>query len=261
VEAFLSAPAGRFVSGHNWLYYCVDERFFGQIYWGSPALDDIRGLTSVWSIEQRPKARPHVSLVDARGLLGVAGDAFAEVARSVGEGQAALAGKVERQALLRPAGMTGAVVTGFYGMLQPSYPVRVFDALDAALRWLGRPELAATVTQLAEQAVAEDAMVRALKQHLAGHLKQATLDSAARALGVSARTLQRRLRDGGTTFQDELVAARVRAAEQLLLDGHVKLTAIAAQVGCATLQHFSALFRRVTGVSPRAWRGLRQRGR
>jgi AraC-like DNA-binding protein len=258
IDAFLAAPAGRFVSGNNWIYYCVDGRFFGQIYWGSPQASDIERLVALWQVERRPTTPRHASLVDARRLQTVASDAFAVVARSVGDGQAALAGKVSRQALLRPSGMTGALVSGFYEQIRPRYPVQVFDDLDAALAWLGRPELAPVVSDLAERSHGEDAMVRALRQHLAGALRHATLPAAARALGVSERTLQRRLREAGTSFQDELQSARVRAAEELLLDPELKLTAIAADVGCASLQHFSGLFRRRTGVTPSQWRARRR---
>jgi transcriptional regulator GlxA family with amidase domain len=71
---------------------------------------------------------------------------------------------------------------------------------------------------------------------------------------VSQRTLQRRLCAAGTTFKDELLRARVRAAQTLMLTSEDNLTAIALEVGCASLQHYSALFRRLIGVSPSAWR-------
>jgi AraC-like DNA-binding protein len=258
IDAFMRAPEGTYVTGRNWLYYCADAGFYGQIYWGTPEPTDIEKLLAVWVVERRAGAASYVSLVDARQLQAATSDAFAMVASDVASGQKELGIKLQRQALVRPQGVIGAVVTGFYGTFEHAYPVEVFDDLDAALAWLGRPEMAPAVTQLAERAVAEDAMVRALRLHLAGALRQATLPSAARALAVSERTLQRRLREAGTTFQDELTAARVRAAEELLLDADRKLTAIAVEVGCATLQHFSALFRRATGVSPSAWRARRR---
>ena len=258
IEAFLRAPEGTFVSGRNWLYGCADARFFAQIYWGTPELDDIERLLAAWVVERRPRAPRHVSLVDARRLQATPSDAFAVFARDVSSGQGALGSKLERQALVRPQGVVGAVVTGFYGTFPHAYPVQVFDQLDAALGWLGRPELAPVLAQLGERAQGEDPMVRALRQHLGGTLRSATLPAAARALGVSERTLQRRLREAGTTWKDELQAARVRAAESLLLDGERKLTAIAAEVGCASLQSFSGLFRRLTGVSPSQWRARRK---
>ena len=78
------------------------------------------------------------------------------------------------------------------------------------------------------------------------------------ALGVSERSLQRQLRQEGTSFRREVDAARIRAARTLLADTDQKITVIALEVGCATLQHFSALFRRMTGETPSEWRA-RQR--
>jgi AraC-like DNA-binding protein len=77
---------------------------------------------------------------------------------------------------------------------------------------------------------------------------------AAHALRVSLRTLQRRLSEADTTFHEELAGARLAAAQRLMLDSDAALTTIALEVGCASLQHFSALFRRLAGQSPSAWR-------
>jgi len=46
----------------------------------------------------------------------------------------------------------------------------------------------------------------------------------------------------------------------LLADTDHKITSIAFEVGCASLQHFSTLFRKATGVAPSEWRarGLRR---
>ncbi|MBA2539575.1 MAG: helix-turn-helix transcriptional regulator [Deltaproteobacteria bacterium] len=95
--------------------------------------------------------------------------------------------------------------------------------------------------------------VNALRVKLAADLT-VTLDGAARALGVSSRTLQRRLHDGDTTFQRELEAERVRAAKRLMLETDAKLDAIARDVGCASGTHLAALFRRLENCSPREWR-------
>ena len=80
------------------------------------------------------------------------------------------------------------------------------------------------------------------------------IGKAARALGLSQRTLQRKLGEARTTFKDEVGAARVRAAIRMLVETDAPLTSIAFDVGCSSLQSFSALFRRRTGQSPSAYR-------
>ncbi len=39
----------------------------------------------------------------------------------------------------------------------------------------------------------------------------------------------------------------------------MKLTAVAVEVGCASLQHFSSLFRKLVGESPSTWRDLHRK--
>ena len=69
-------------------------------------------------------------------------------------------------------------------------------------------------------------------------------------MGTSARTLQRRLSETKTTFQKETGDIRVAAAKRLMLTSKAPLSDIALDVGCASQQHFSALFRKVTGEAP-----------
>jgi transcriptional regulator GlxA family with amidase domain len=85
-----------------------------------------------------------------------------------------------------------------------------------------------------------------------------TLRAAAKAFGVSPRNLQRRLSEAHTTFQHEQNAARLRVAKTLLLETNYEVKRIAIEVGCASLQNFSALFHKSTGESPSHWRA-RQR--
>jgi AraC family transcriptional regulator len=50
----------------------------------------------------------------------------------------------------------------------------------------------------------------------------------------------------------------VRAAQRLLAEGDASIARVASEVGCKSLSHFSALFRRLTGETPSDWRRRRQ---
>jgi AraC family transcriptional regulator len=52
-----------------------------------------------------------------------------------------------------------------------------------------------------------------------------------------------------------VVQARIARAQALLGDGNLTISEVAMQTGFATPSHFSATFRRVTGSTPRGWRG------
>ena len=88
---------------------------------------------------------------------------------------------------------------------------------------------------------------------LMNHVREASLDRAAQALGVSMRSLQRGLRDADTSFQAELKQAQLDAAQRMLRETDAAITRIAVDLGFSPA-HFSALFRSATGLSPSAWR-------
>ncbi|MEM9072303.1 MAG: helix-turn-helix transcriptional regulator [Myxococcota bacterium] len=102
-------------------------------------------------------------------------------------------------------------------------------------------------------------------QTLAGRLEQLVrtdllaewrVERASRALGLSARSLQRRLRSEGTTFSSELQRTRVAVAREMLLDRRLSLSEIAFCTGFSDLAHFSRIGRRFLDVPPSAFRDL-----
>ncbi len=76
----------------------------------------------------------------------------------------------------------------------------------------------------------------------------------ARGLHVSLRTLQRRLTEHGTSFQDEVDTVRRELAFQYLKDPHLGVSDVAFLLGYAELSTFDRAFKRWTGMTPRVWR-------
>ena len=72
----------------------------------------------------------------------------------------------------------------------------------------------------------------------------------AEELNLSARQLNRRLKDEGTNFSGLLLACRRELAEQYIGDSAVSLTEIAYLLGFAEASSFSRAYRRWTGRSP-----------
>ena len=81
-----------------------------------------------------------------------------------------------------------------------------------------------------------------------------SIDTVAGRLGLSERTLQRRLQAVGLNYKDILVDVRRSVAQQYLRDTGVSLTRIATILGYSDLAAFSRSFHREFGVSPRNWR-------
>jgi AraC-like DNA-binding protein len=92
-------------------------------------------------------------------------------------------------------------------------------------------------------------------------LGRADLDvhSIAAEVGLSPRTLQRRLADEGTSFRDLVRRHRSQVVDRLLKDRKTKMTTIAHDVGYADATTFSRAFKNWCGESPRDHRVARVR--
>jgi AraC-like DNA-binding protein len=76
----------------------------------------------------------------------------------------------------------------------------------------------------------------------------------AAATDTSVRTLARRLSDRGLSYRAVLDEVRFESAKQLLLVRGTKISEVARAVGFDDPSHFSRLFRRIGGLSPREYR-------
>ncbi|MCV6614285.1 MAG: AraC family transcriptional regulator [Cellvibrionaceae bacterium] len=81
-----------------------------------------------------------------------------------------------------------------------------------------------------------------------------SLDSVARAIGYSKRTLQRRLREEGTSFQELIDEVRHQLSLDYLSEPHYRLIDVAAVLGYSELSAFTRSFKRWQGISPQQWR-------
>jgi AraC-like DNA-binding protein len=80
------------------------------------------------------------------------------------------------------------------------------------------------------------------------------LTAAAAAANCSTRTLDRRLREEGTSFRKVVAEVRHQQAVEWLGDSHVRVSDVAARLGYNEVSNFSRAFRRAAGKSPRCAR-------
>ncbi|MDT8989446.1 AraC family transcriptional regulator [Curvibacter sp. APW13] len=83
---------------------------------------------------------------------------------------------------------------------------------------------------------------------------EATLAHVARALGVPARSLQRRLAEANTSFGQILDAVRKDLAKVYLRDASLSMLDVALLLGYAEQSSFTRAFRQWLGQSPLQWR-------
>lgn len=93
------------------------------------------------------------------------------------------------------------------------------------------------------------------------YAKRLTVAVVAKALASSPRQLQRAYeRFGESTFREDLVGRRMRAAAELLAQPAIPVSDIARLVGYRHASHFSKTFRRRYGIPPGRFRAqLRER--
>jgi len=84
--------------------------------------------------------------------------------------------------------------------------------------------------------------------------QRCTLDELARHFSMHQRTLNRRLKDSGTSFRELYTEARHQTARQLLCDTRSSIENIASLLGYSDTTAFNRAFTRWEGVPPALWR-------
>jgi len=99
--------------------------------------------------------------------------------------------------------------------------------------------------------------VRSLvKAHLADrHLK---IDELAEIVGMSTRSLQRKLNESDSSYLQIVEETRFELACTHLDNQSMKIKDVAAALGYANSQHFARYFRRHFGISPSQYRSEKQ---
>jgi AraC-like DNA-binding protein len=93
---------------------------------------------------------------------------------------------------------------------------------------------------------------------LTGHAKA---DQVAALFSMHTRTLNRRLKTAGTSFQEIADQGRYEIAQQMLESSELELVQIALALDYADASAFTRAFRRWSGTTPSVWRAKRTTGR
>jgi AraC-like DNA-binding protein len=270
IEEFLAAPIGKWIAGKSFVIWAYSPSLAGSVYFGRPGEDDFPALLQMAPLPLHPAfAAPFDAVIDCTRIEGLSAQSFEVLVRYLGEVHP-IVGRIRRVVVVRPSSSTGNMASAtlgglFHEWVATRFPAALFTDGAEAFRWLKRPRgdvERGLVDATLAQALGVPPLLRGLRDWLSAQLQEGAAPpsvlGAARSLGLSPRSLQRHLHEAGTRFRAEVDRARVRAAEGLLIDGDAKLEAIARQVGCASLSHFSTLFRRATGEAPSDFRQRRR---
>jgi AraC-like DNA-binding protein len=253
-------------TGDQVLMWSARPDLCGLALWGHVSFTQLQLLEHVFDRGAGAGARRCDFVLDARSVHGADSELYEGLTQAAACRLSDIRRRVRRQALLHPSGLIGGAVSGFYAMLGEALEWRMFTELAPALAWLDEPEpeaLAARLDRLVAEAVSGSTLLHRLRKVLAtAGARQILLDDACRTLGISGRSLQRALRELGTSFREEVYRVRIDLGKKLLLETDHKIAAIGERVGFSTESNFITFFRRATGESPAAWRrGNRHPGR
>jgi AraC-like DNA-binding protein len=81
-----------------------------------------------------------------------------------------------------------------------------------------------------------------------------TVERVARRMGLSERSLQRRLKEAGLKYKTVVLELRMQLAKGYLEQPDIQISEIATLLGYQEVSSFNHAFRRRCGVSPRRWR-------
>jgi AraC-like DNA-binding protein len=164
-----------------------------------------------------------------------------------------------------PAGFPSASYEELFGV-----PVR-FGAPESAL-WIPREAMSTPFASrdpiarhyleahaeqmLAALPVNAPSIVTQIRDAILGELATsgAELSRVAKRVAMSSRTVQRRLEEAGTSYQDVVDEVRSALACSLLRDRSRSIVDVAFELGYADLKGFYRAFRRWTDTTPADWR-------
>jgi len=133
-------------------------------------------------------------------------------------------------------------------LLAKRSPLEDIDQFHAAIRQL---------QAIADALETEDPLIWRIRQIIALNGDTPTLAMVARQLGLSDRTLVRRLGEAGTSYRALVDAHRRARADALLRDVALPIGEIGYQLGYGDLANFGRSCRRWFGMSPGQYRQMR----
>ena len=107
-----------------------------------------------------------------------------------------------------------------------------------------------------KQSSSDSALVPCVEQLVLQRLgsQHVSLDDIARFMGMSRRTLQRRIEGSGASFRSICADAKMRKATELLEETSATVSSIAFELDYSTASHFSRAFSKKFGVTPLVFR-------
>ena len=126
------------------------------------------------------------------------------------------------------------------------------ERLFHLLSWFAETVMGTEPQSVPQNATFRDQVIASIEA--CANLGNATIHSVSRALGLEARTFQRRLEAENSSFRELFETYLQRESHKLLARSDLAEKEIAARLGYGSLNSFIRAFRRWNGVTPGEWR-------
>lgn len=253
-EAYLASPLGKYYVGPCYLHI-TEAPACATFVWGTPEVEAVPLFTKVVNVELTADLPPHVAFVDFSQLVALTRPVFEEGTRYLAGAQDPSRERVLKRAMVFGKGLSGTLAAGIYPVIGNDLPYQGFTDPFAAAAWLGIPaESVECWISLRDSIMRRSEIIRELRARFHAQGAPASAESIARSFGMSARTMQRKLKEAGSSFQLELDRYRLALAMEQLSVSATKVATIAHGLGFRTANHFSVWFRKQAGASPAQFR-------
>jgi hypothetical protein len=141
LDAFLFDPFGHYLVERRFVYWYLDPLLDGVIFFGDPETADAEKLITIWRV-LLDSAVLHADLLDMRRITKVDTGFYAGLAEFFERARSLIDSRLSAQAVLRPRGMVGELITGYVALNPFDHPLRIFEEAEPALEFLGRGDRA-----------------------------------------------------------------------------------------------------------------------
>jgi AraC-like DNA-binding protein len=256
VAELLADPVDRYLTGRAFVAWVQGTSFVGASHFGAFEAADLPAIVELAALPFHPVLVPPYDVMhDLGGVGALDRRSFDILEQFLAARMPELSTRARKLAVVRPAGLAGAAFTGLFHDHSRPFDAQLFTDRGEALDWLGLyPHARREIDAILAPFIAAPPLLRQVRALIAADPRGATVETIAAAVAHSARSLQRHLSDHGTSFRDELIAARVAAAKTRLIETDDKIEVIARDLGFTSASAFTTMFTRITGAPPAAFR-------
>jgi AraC-like DNA-binding protein len=250
--SYVRAPVGKWRRAGSSIAWCHSAALTGCMTWGRQTADETRAVMGLF--ESFAQLAPQFDMIlDGSSIDRIEAGALLVFADWMRRHSDILRGRVRRHIGVNAPGVGAFMLAGIFPLIIGSrwQVTRVLDRREAFRLLLPNDEADALCNELValmDQVRGTPPIISRLRDVLASCAGRISATEAARALGLSLRSLQRELSHAGFSYREEQHAAQFRRAEQLLPEVD-KIAIVAARLGMSE-RALDALVRARTGLTP-----------